>query len=200
MASELDLSARVRNHIEQSISVKSMLLSDSAFMAQLVEISSCCIDALENGNKMLFAGNGGSAADAQHIAAEFVSRFEFDRPGLSAFSLSTDTSVITAIANDYGYHNLFSRQIESNGVEGDIFFGITTSGRSENIIKAFESASSKGLITVGLTGSHGSDRLTQCDYVISVPSNDTALIQESHIMTGHIICGLVESVVFGDRI
>lgn len=150
----------------------------------------------ENGKKVLTAGNGGSAGDAQHIAGELVSKFFFDRPGLSAFSLATDTSILTAIGNDYGYEKSFSRQVQANGCEGDIFIGISTSGNSKNIVLALEEAKKKGMITVGLVGSKSCDMDSLCDYIIKVPSSSTPTIQESHIMIGHIVCALVEEAIF----
>ena len=145
------------------------------------------------------AGNGGSAGDAQHIAGELVSKFFFDRPGLSAFSLATDTSILTAIGNDYGYEKSFSRQVQANGNEGDVFIGISTSGNSRNIVLALEEAKKKGLVAVGLVGEKECAMDNLCDYIIHVPSSSTPTIQESHIMIGHIICAIVEEAVFGGQ-
>jgi D-sedoheptulose 7-phosphate isomerase len=142
------------------------------------------------------AGNGGSAADAQHIAAEFVSRFAFDRPGLSAVALTTDTSILTAVGNDYGYDKLFSRQIQAIGRAGDIFMGYTTSGRSKNILNAFEEARIQGLVTIGLSGKNGGEIIELCDFLIEIPSQSTPKIQEGHLIVGHLVCGLVESAIF----
>ena len=142
------------------------------------------------------AGNGGSAADAQHISAEFVSRFYFDRPGLPSVALTTDTSALTAIGNDYGYENVFSRQIEALGNAGDIFIGISTSGKSKNVVNALISANKKEIYTVGLIGENGGLMEKLCKYCIKVPSSETPRIQESHILIGHIICGMVEDKIF----
>jgi D-sedoheptulose 7-phosphate isomerase len=162
----------------------------------MAEVASTCIAALRNGNKILFAGNGGSAADAQHLAGELVSRFNYDRPGLPAFSLSTDTSVLTAIGNDYGYERLFARQIEAVGNAGDVFIGISTSGRSPNILNALRTARGKGLVTVGLTGRLSGDMPALCDHCLHAPSDLTTCVQEGHICIGHTICYLIEQQLF----
>lgn len=169
---------------------------DAALHAAMAAVATACIAALRQGKKILFAGNGGSAADAQHLAGELVSRFNYDRPGLPAFSLSTDTSVLTAIGNDYGYEHLFARQLEAVGNAGDVFIGISTSGRSPNIIKALQVARAKGLLTVGLTGRGGGLMPELCDHCLRVPSDLTPRIQEGHIAMGHSICQLIESQLF----
>ena len=184
-------------HIQDSVETKQKLLADKESCEIISKVSQLCIEAYKNGNKTLIAGNGGSAADAQHIAGEFVSRFYFDRPGLASIALTTDTSIITAIGNDYGYEKLFSRQVQANGVKGDIFIGISTSGNSKNIIEALKECREKGIITVGLTGNSGGLMAKECDYCIKVPSNKTPRIQESHILIGHIICAIVEEEIFG---
>jgi D-sedoheptulose 7-phosphate isomerase len=172
-------------------------LSRNVAVHRLIEtVGGVCVRALRSGNKLLFAGNGGSAADAQHIAGEFVSRFMYDRPGLAAFALTTDTSVLTAIGNDYGYEKIFARQIQAVGKSGDVFFGISTSGRSPNILTGFIEARSQGLTTVGLTGKNGFAADKICDYEIRVPSERTPRIQEGHIAIAHALCGLVESVCY----
>ena len=145
----------------------------------------------------MLAGNGGSAADAQHIAGELVSRFEFDRPGLPAIALTTDTSILTAIGNDYGYHRLFARQIEALGNKGDIFIAYSTSGNSENICEALGVAKEREIITVGMTGNKGGKMNILCDFLIEIPSSSTPKIQEGHLVIGHIICGLIEDELFG---
>ena len=188
----------IRNHIRESNRVKNELLVDELLLETIREISLSIVDAYENGNKVLIAGNGGSAADAQHIAGELVSRFYFDRPGLASIALTTDTSILTAIGNDYGYEKIFSRQIEANGAKGDIFIGISTSGNSKNIIEALKISRSIGVTTVGLTGTSGGLMTDLCDYCIKVPSSETPRIQESHILIGHIICAIVERVIFGE--
>ena len=151
---------------------------------------------MQSGGKVLLAGNGGSAADAQHIAGEFVSRFAFDRPGLPAIALTTDTSILTAIGNDYGYERLFARQVQAHGSEGDVFIGYSTSGKSPNVLHAFEEARSLGLVCIGLTGNRGGPMRELCDYLLEVPSADTPKIQEGHLILGHILCGLAEDEIF----
>jgi len=181
---------KTRSTIEQ-------IAADDHIAAQVEKIARLSCAALRAGNKILFAGNGGSAADAQHLAGELVSRFNFDRPGLPAFALTTDSSVLTAIGNDYGYDKLFARQLNAVGVAGDVFFAISTSGRSPNILNALREARAKALITVGLTGRSGGDMPPLCDYCLQIPSSETPKIQEGHIALGHIICGLIERELFG---
>jgi D-sedoheptulose 7-phosphate isomerase len=169
---------------------------DRELHAALVRVARCCIDALRAGHKILFAGNGGSAADAQHLAGELVSRFNYDRPGLPAFALTTDTSVLTAIGNDYGYERLFARQVEAVGQTGDVLIGISTSGKSPNILEALRVARAKGLTTVGMTGIGGGRMSEFCDHVLRTPSDATPRIQEGHIAIGHTICFLIEEQIF----
>lgn len=164
--------------------------------AKLAQVAQACITALRRGNKILFAGNGGSAADAQHLAGELVSRFNYDRPGLPAIALTTDTSVLTAIGNDYGYEHLFARQIEAVGMAGDVFIGISTSGRSPNVLNALRRAREKGLVTVGFTGRSGGEMPTLCDHCLHVPADATPRIQEGHISLGHTLCWLIERALF----
>jgi len=183
--------------IKTSIEVKQDILNNSDLMTIIEEVCIKAVELYKQGNKIMLAGNGGSAADAQHIAGELVSRFYFDRPGLPSLALTTDTSILTAIGNDYGYERLFSRQIQANGVVGDMFIGITTSGNSANVLKALEESRSKSIITVGLTGENGGLMEELCDYCIKVPSKETPRIQESHILIGHIICSIVEEAIFG---
>jgi D-sedoheptulose 7-phosphate isomerase len=188
----------ILREINDSISVKHMILEDAELLHLIKKVANECIEAYSRGNRVLLAGNGGSAADAQHIAAEFVSRYAFDRPGLAAIAFTTDTSILTAIGNDYGYEQIFRRQLESNGRQGDIFIGISTSGNSPNVLAALQCAREQGIIAVGLTGQGGSKMQEHCDYCIRVPSKSTPRIQESHIMLGHIICGLVEDTLFNN--
>jgi D-sedoheptulose 7-phosphate isomerase len=183
------------NALSDSISVKSDIITNDELIDVISNVAIICIRALKDGGRILLAGNGGSAADAQHIAAEFVSRFMYDRSGLSAIALTTDTSMLTAIGNDYGYEHLFDRQLEANARHGDIFIGITTSGDSPNVLRAIERCKSLGVTSVGLTGKHGKIQ-KMCDFLIAVPSSETPRIQEAHITIGHIICGLVESAMF----
>jgi len=188
----------VTREIQASVAVKQQILADAVFMRQVTDMGHLLIDRYEAGHKLLIAGNGGSAADAQHIAAEFVSRFNFDRPGLPAMALTTDTSILTAVGNDYGYDQLFRRQIEANGQRGDVFLGISTSGNSPNILKALEAARLKGITTFGLTGITGGKMRDLCDYCLCVPSADTPRIQEAHILIGHTLCAMVELALFDD--
>ena len=189
----------IRDGIKESIKAKELMLADNAILETLEEISNQCVLCFQRGNKVLLAGNGGSAADAQHIAAEFVSRFEFDRPGLSAIALTVDSSILTAIGNDYGFEKIFSRQLESNAKNGDIFIAISTSGNSKNIINALKTCQDLGVITIGLCGNKGG-MLEYCNYGIAIPSQSTPRIQECHILVGHLLCGSVEKSLFQNKI
>lgn len=189
----------VTNQIKKSYEIKKAILEDEQILATILQVGKLLIDIYKKGNKLLIAGNGGSAADAQHIAGELVSKFYFDRPALPAIALTTDTSIITAIGNDYGYEKLFSRQIEANGVQGDAFLGISTSGNSQNIIEGLQVAKKKGLMTIGLTGEGGGKMKDLCDYCIYVPSSETPRIQEAHILIGHILCSMIEKAMFGEE-
>lgn len=180
------------NRIKQSIDVKQNILEDDSILEQIVDVAKTIIIELKNNNKVLIFGNGGSASDAQHIAAEFVGRFETERDGLPVVALSCNSSNLTAVGNDYGFEDIFVRQINALGNKGDIAIGISTSGNSGNIIKALETAKSKDMITVGFTGESECKMDEVCDEIIHVPSKITARIQESHILIGHIICGLVD--------
>jgi len=188
----------VVSEFEASLSVKKRVLEDTQLLQQVTTMGHLLIDRYRQGNKLLIAGNGGSAADAQHIAAEFVSRFNFDRPGLPALALTTDTSILTAVGNDYGYDRLFSRQVEANGVAGDVFLGISTSGNSANVLEALRACRDKGVTSFGLTGETGGSMLELCDYCLCVPSRDTPRIQEAHILIGHTFCAMVETAMFED--
>ncbi|MCR8679302.1 MULTISPECIES: D-sedoheptulose 7-phosphate isomerase [Campylobacter] len=187
----------IKTHFEDSIAVKNQILSDKALIELIKKVAIEVTNAYKNGFKTMLAGNGGSAADAQHIAGEFVSRFYFDRPGIPSIALTTDTSILTAIGNDYGYDRLFARQVQAQGAKGDIFIGISTSGNSTNIIEALKVCKEKEIISIGLTGQSGGKMANLCDYCIKVPSNCTPRIQESHIVIGHIICAIVEEEIFG---
>jgi D-sedoheptulose 7-phosphate isomerase len=194
---EVEVKQYIRDEVVKTLATLERVAEDEHITAEVERIVEVCCSALRAGNKILFAGNGGSAADAQHMAGELVSRFNFDRPGLAAFALTTDTSVLTAIGNDYGYDRVFARQLNAVGIKGDVFFGISTSGRSPSILRALEEGRSKGMITVGLTGKSGGDMLPLCDFCIRVPVAETPKIQEGHIVLGHIICGLIERELFG---
>mgnify|MGYP000243963166 CR=1 FL=1 len=187
----------ITNQLIESIDVKRQILENHDVLENIIDSAKACIAAYATNNKILIAGNGGSAADAQHIAGELVSKFYFDRPGLAATALTTDTSIITAIGNDYGYENLFSRQLEANGTKGDIFIGISTSGTSENILKALKECKKKDIFTIGLTGEKLSQMNHLCDICINIPSNSTPRIQEAHIVIGHILCAIIEEKMFG---
>jgi D-sedoheptulose 7-phosphate isomerase len=188
--------AAVRRIVADSIQVKQQVLADEPLLACVAEVARVIERALRAGGKVLFAGNGGSAADAQHLAAEFVSRFEFDRPGLASIALNTDTSMLTAIGNDYGYDYVFARQVEANGRAGDVFVGISTSGNSKNVLRAVDAAKKLGVVTVALCGAGGQLKEI-CDHVIAVPSTHTPRIQENHILLGHALCALVEDAIWG---
>ena len=190
------MSDYIRSELNKTLATVTAVASNTELLVQLEEAAGICIAALRDGRKLLFAGNGGSAADAQHLAGELVSRFAYDRPGLPAFSLATDTSVLTAIGNDYGYERLFARQVEAVSVAGDVFVGLTTSGRSPNILLAFESASRRGLKTIALAGARGLLKTDHCQIVIRAPSTETPKIQEIHIVLGHVLCGLIERAMF----
>jgi D-sedoheptulose 7-phosphate isomerase len=173
------------------------ILADEKLHKNIEEVSVACIKALRDGKKIIFCGNGGSAADSQHLAAELVSKLSYDRPALNAMALSVDTSALTAIGNDYGYLYSFSRQVDAVGQEGDVLIGISTSGRSKNVVEAIKSAKAKKIVTVGLLGLEGRDIGEIADYQINIPSSETPKIQEGHIATGHIICALIEDEFFG---
>lgn len=185
-----------RRHFEESIAVKQAFLNDPVQMSNLVEVAKLCIECYRRGNKILIAGNGGSAADAQHFAGELVSRFNFDRAPLSAIALTTDTSILTAIGNDYGFEDIFARQLDAHGTSGDVFFAISTSGKSKNIIKALKLAEQCSILSVGLTGCSVGMMRQLCNCVIQVPSSSTPIIQECHLMIEHIICNVIEVIYF----
>ncbi|MBL8379252.1 MAG: D-sedoheptulose 7-phosphate isomerase [Burkholderiales bacterium] len=190
---------QIRKQLEESAGVLGAMRADQRLIAILETVAQACVRTLSAGGKLLFMGNGGSAADCQHLAGEFVSRFAYDRPGLPAFALTTDTSVMTAIGNDYGYERLFSRQVEAVGRAGDVLFGFSTSGKSPNILRAFEAARARGLVCVGMTGNRRAEMLSLVDHAIEIPSAATPKIQEGHIIAGHILCGLVEDAMFAGR-
>jgi D-sedoheptulose 7-phosphate isomerase len=172
------------------------LAGDRGLAAEVARAASLCVEALRAGGRILFAGNGGSAADAQHLAGELVSRFNYDRPGLSGIALTTDTSALTAIGNDYGYDYLFARQVEALGRPGDVFVGISTSGNSPNVLRALDAARAGGLRTIGLCGRTGGLMKERCEVAICVPSDHTPRIQEGHIVIGHVICAIIERELF----
>lgn len=187
---------KIKNIIAGSIDVKNKILLDDKILQTVKDCVYTLVTAFKNGNKVLFCGNGGSAADAQHLAAEFSGRFYKDRDALPAEALHSNTSYLTAVANDYGYDVVYSRIIKGIGQKGDVLVGLSTSGNSKNIINAFEAAKEKGMTTIAFTGDSGGKLKATVDFLINVPSNDTPRIQESHIMLGHIICQLVEEQYF----
>lgn len=187
----------IKQLIQSSIEVKQLLLQDEVLMQQIATVVDVVTNTFKNGNAVYFAGNGGSAADAQHLAAEFSGRFYKDRKALPSDALHCNSSYLTAVANDYSYDVIYSRLLEGLAKKGDVLVGISTSGNSANIVKAFEMAASMGVITVGFTGANGGKMKNMANYLINVPSNTTPRIQESHILVGHIICELVEENIFG---
>lgn len=187
---------KIKQLIQASINVKQQLLQNEELLNTIAECSYIITEAFKKGKRVYLCGNGGSASDAQHIAAEFTGRFYTDRKALPAEALHCNTSYITAVANDYSYDVVYSRLVEGITNEGDILIGLSTSGNSGNIVKAIESAREKGVITIGFTGQKGGKMKEICDFLINVPSNDTPRIQESHILAGHIICQLVEESYF----
>jgi D-sedoheptulose 7-phosphate isomerase len=188
---------QIQRIIESSIQTKQSILANASILDVIAQCSEIITKAFRDGNKVLFCGNGGSAADAQHLAAEFSGRFYTDREALPAEALHCNTSYITAVANDYSYDVVYSRMINGIGRPGDILIGLSTSGNSKNIVEAFKTAKLKNMITIGFTGESGGVMKNISDYLLNVPSSDTPRIQESHIMLGHIICQLVEEKYFG---
>ena len=189
------MQTRIRNIIENSIAVKQELLADNALLGQIERLAVACLQSLHEGGKIIFAGNGGSFADSQHLSAEFTSRFQINRSPLPSLALGTNSSTISAVANDYGYEQVFARELESIAGINDVFIPISTSGNSPNILAAAIVANKRGINSMGLAGRDGGKLTSYCE-CICVPSGDTARIQESHIMIGHIVCGLVESMYF----
>ena len=186
----------INNEFDKSLKLVEAMAADGALRAQVVDVVARSVAALKRGNKILFAGNGGSAADAQHWAAELVSRFGYDRPGLPGIALTTDTSALTAIANDYGYERVFARQIEALGRKGDLLFAISTSGNSKNILLAIETAHAAGIEVVGFTGRSGGAMAEHCTVCLRMPSSETPKIQEGHEILGHLISGMIEREMF----
>ena len=187
---------KIRNIINASISVKKKVLEDKRLIQAIQETAEIIVRAFRNGNRVYFCGNGGSAADAQHLAAEFSGRFYADRDALPAEALHCNTSYLTAVANDYSYEVIYARLIRGIALKGDVLVGLSTSGNSGNIVKAFEAARAKGVVTIGFTGESGGKMKELSDWLFNVPSADTPRIQESHILIGHIICQLVEEQYF----
>ncbi|NCC18564.1 MAG: SIS domain-containing protein [Bacteroidia bacterium] len=187
---------RIKQVIEESVSLKTLLLKDEAFLNEIEKVKDVMVKALNDGKKILWCGNGGSAADSQHLAAEFSGRFYYDRPPLRSEALHVNTSYLTAVANDYSYDVIYSRMVKAMGDKGDVLVGISTSGNSKNIVLAFEQAKENGMITIGFTGNGGGKMKEKADYILDIPSKDTPRVQECHIMVGHILCELVEAEIF----
>jgi D-sedoheptulose 7-phosphate isomerase len=187
---------KIKKIIKASIDTKQSVLQNEGLLKTIEASVDVIVNAFRNGNRVYFCGNGGSAADAQHLAAEFSGRFYTDRKALPAEALHCNTSYLTAVANDYSFDEIYSRLIDGIGEKGDVLVGLSTSGNSPNILKAFTTAKKKELITIGFTGKSGGEMRTLCDHLINIPSTDTPRIQESHIMVGHIICQLVEEKYF----
>ncbi|MCC7035354.1 MAG: D-sedoheptulose 7-phosphate isomerase [Acidobacteria bacterium] len=185
--------------LSQSAGLVSALAGDTGLRQSLEAAARACARCLDGGGRVLLAGNGGSAAEAQHFAAELVCRFAFDRDALPAQALSTDTSILTAIGNDYGFEQVFARQVRAYGRQGDVFIGLSTSGTSPNVLRAFEVARERGLVCIGFTGNRGGPMRGLCDHLIEVPATHTPRIQEGHLVLGHILCGLMERARFGAR-
>lgn len=190
----------IKDQIKKSYETKQNIYNNDDLLNKIEIVAKKCVEIYRAKSKTILAGNGGSAADAQHIAAEMVGRYGFDRPSLPSLALTTDTSALTAIGNDYGYEHVFSRQLEGMGQDGDLFIGISTSGNSLNIVKAFESAKKNNITTVALVGKDGGEMAKLADIALIVPSNSTPRIQESHILIGHILCDIIEKEIFGDGV
>jgi len=189
----------IRESIAATRNLMDEVLADAALLADVEAAGRSCVEALQAGGKILLAGNGGSAADAQHIAAELVSRLNYDRPGLAAIALTTDTSALTAIGNDYGYERVFARQVEALGRPSDVLIALSTSGNSPNILAALETPRKASIKTIGMTGKSGGKMAPLCDIALKIPSARTPNIQECHIMLGHIICQIIEDSIFGEE-
>ena len=192
----MDFLETIQTQVAESVRVKQSLLADVSLMEKIAVAAKLMVEAYRAGHKTMWAGNGGSAADAQHMAGELVNKFSFDRPGLAALSLSTDTSIITAVGNDYGFDRLFARQIEAQGCAGDVFIGISTSGKSRNLVEALGACRSKGITSIAIVGANPCP-MDDYDFVLHVPSTVTPRIQECQTLIGHILCYIVEHELFG---
>ena len=186
----------IKRNISDSIRIKQKLLQNDDIMVDIIKVADLIVEAFNKGNKLLFCGNGGSAADAQHLAAEFSGKYYLNRPPLHAEALHTDTSFMTAVSNDFSFDEVYARLIQGIGKQGDILIGMSTSGNSKNVIKALEEAKKKNIMTIGFTGKANGNMKSYCDYLINIPSDDTPRIQECHLMLGHAICELVENELF----
>lgn len=194
-----DTTQYIKDQMQSTEKLMKLMANDTVFIRKMEAAANACIRTLTNRGKLLFAGNGGSAADSQHMAAEYVSRYKFDRPSLPAIALTTDTSILTAAGNDYGFDTVFERQINGLGNTGDVFFAYSTSGNSPNIIKALIAAREKGIVNIGMTGGRAGEMNQYCDILLDIPHTDTPKIQEGHLVVGHLICGIVEDFLFGTQ-
>lgn len=194
-----DMQSYIQSRLGATRRMIEALMADCDLQMSCERAARACVSAIQSGGKVLLAGNGGSAADAQHIAGEFVSRFAAERPGIPAISLTTDSSILTAVGNDFGFDRVFARQVEAIGRPGDVLICYSTSGRSPNILRALEAASRRGIVRIGLTGGVDCPMGGLCDVLLRVPSADTPAIQEGHAVLGHLICGLVERCLHGGR-
>ncbi len=199
MQNKKEYRALIATRFEESRRVYQELTQNNEIQEAVATSAEKIVEALKSGGRVLFCGNGGSAADAQHLAAELSGRFLFDRPALDAEALHVNTSYVTAIGNDYSYDEIFARAVKAKGRRGDVLLGLSTSGNSKNVLKAMEAAKEKGMFTVGLTGKSGGEMLSICDLTIRAPSQETPRIQEAHILMGHTICELVENILFADK-
>jgi D-sedoheptulose 7-phosphate isomerase len=190
------MNERIKEVFLQSIAVKNLILENEVILGEIKKSVDIIVDAFSNNHRLLFCGNGGSAADAQHLAAEFSGRFYYDRPPLDAEALHVNTSYLTAVGNDYSFDEIYARLVKAKGAKGDVLVALSTSGNSPNILNALQTAHENGLLTIGLTGESGGKMAGLCDLSIKVPSKDTPRIQEAHITIGHIICELVEAKIF----
>ncbi|WP_298352662.1 D-sedoheptulose 7-phosphate isomerase [Rhodoblastus sp.] len=189
------MATAIETYLSSSVAVLQRMLDDADLLAKVREAADRCIEAIRGDRKVMFAGNGGSAADAQHLAGELVSRFNYDRPGMAGFALTTDMSILTAVSNDYGYEMSFARQIEALARPGDVLIGLSTSGRSPNVLRALEAARARGVTVIGFTGRDGGEMTALCDIEIRIPDQSTPLIQQGHMVVGHLICALLEEAV-----
>lgn len=187
---------RIKEVFQQSIAVKKSILENTIILSEIEKSVEVMVNAYRNDHRVLFCGNGGSAADAQHLAAELSGRFYYDRPPLDAEALHVNTSYLTAVGNDYSFDEIYARLVRAKGTKGDVLVALSTSGNSPNILKAIEAAKEKGMFTIGLTGESGGKMAGMCDFIMKVPSKDTPRVQESHITIGHILCELTESIIF----
>ncbi len=189
----------IKSEITKAVDVMHSILNDAALLATVENIGKACAAAVRNGNKVMFCGNGGSAGDSQHLAAEMIGKLVFDRPAMAGLALTTDTSALTAVGNDFGYEHVFSRQVDGLGRAGDVLIGISTSGGSKNVIKAMEVARARGIVTVAMTGAKRGPMADLADHWMAIPHTETQKIQEGHIVLGHIFCALMEAEIHADK-